>query len=144
MFIAALLDAFPHLEAGVRGSIDTMLRGRVECRLFRDRDRALAGKRFAAEEIAHRMSDADRVFAAGGALEAVLKAKQAGKLRHIGFTGHKSPQFHRHMLEVAAQHKFVFDTVQMPLRPGARRAPRQNGEARRHRKIRALQDDAVL
>ena len=53
MFIAALLDAFPHLAAGVRGSIDTMLRGRVKCRLFGDRDRALAGKRFAAEEIAH-------------------------------------------------------------------------------------------
>jgi predicted aldo/keto reductase-like oxidoreductase len=62
-----------------------------------------------------RMSDADRVFAPGGALEAVLKAKQAGKLRYIGFTGHKSPEIHRRMLDIAAQHGFTFDTVQMPL-----------------------------
>ncbi len=62
-----------------------------------------------------RMGDPERVFAAGGALEAVLKAKQAGKVRYIGFTGHKSPEIHRKMLETAAIHNFVFDTVQMPL-----------------------------
>ena len=62
-----------------------------------------------------RMNDPERIFAAGGALEAVVKAKQAGKLRYIGFTGHKSPEIHRHMLEVADQHKFLFDSVQMPL-----------------------------
>lgn len=62
-----------------------------------------------------RMSDPERVFAPNGALEAVLKAKQQGKLRFIGFTGHKSPAIHRHMFEVAAQHHFHFDTVQMPL-----------------------------
>jgi predicted aldo/keto reductase-like oxidoreductase len=62
-----------------------------------------------------RMSDPDRVFAAGGALEAVVKAKEAGKLRYIGFTGHKSPLIHRQMLETADRHGFRFDTVQMPL-----------------------------
>jgi len=62
-----------------------------------------------------RMDDPERIFASGGAMEAVLKAKQQGKVRYIGFTGHKSPEIHRHMLEVADQHKFLFDTVQMPL-----------------------------
>jgi len=62
-----------------------------------------------------RRSDADRIFAPGGALEAVLAAKQAGKVRYIGFTGHKSPEIHLHMLETAAAHGFAFDTVQMPL-----------------------------
>ncbi|HEX9464154.1 MAG TPA: aldo/keto reductase [Alphaproteobacteria bacterium] len=62
-----------------------------------------------------RMEDPDRIFAQGGALEAVLRAKEAGKLRYIGFTGHKSPDIHKKMLDVAARHKFHFDTVQMPL-----------------------------
>ena len=62
-----------------------------------------------------RMEDAERVFAPGGAMEAVLKARDAGKLRYIGFTGHKSPYIHKHMLEIADQHNFTFDTVQMPL-----------------------------
>lgn len=62
-----------------------------------------------------RMNDPERIFAAGGGMEAALKAKEAGKIRYIGFTGHKSPEIHRHMLEVADQHKFLFDSVQMPL-----------------------------
>jgi predicted aldo/keto reductase-like oxidoreductase len=62
-----------------------------------------------------RMDDADRVFAAGGAMEAVLEAKKAGKIRYIGFTGHKSPDIHLKMLNTAASHQFHFDTVQMPL-----------------------------
>ncbi len=62
-----------------------------------------------------RMDDPERVFAAGGALEAVLRAREQGKLRYIGFTGHKSPAIHRHMFEVADAHDFHFDTVQMPL-----------------------------
>ncbi|HEY4573246.1 MAG TPA: aldo/keto reductase [Thermoanaerobaculia bacterium] len=62
-----------------------------------------------------RMNDPDRIFAPGGALEAVLAAKQAGKVRYIGFTGHKDPQIHLHMLKTAAGHNFHFDTVQMPL-----------------------------
>lgn len=62
-----------------------------------------------------RMEDADRFFAPGGALEAVLEAKKAGKVRFIGFTGHKDPLVHLRMLEVAAERKFRFDTCQMPL-----------------------------
>jgi uncharacterized protein len=62
-----------------------------------------------------RMNDPDRVFAAGGAIEAALEAKKAGKTRHIGFTGHKSPDIHLKMLQVADEHQFRFDTVQMPL-----------------------------
>jgi len=62
-----------------------------------------------------RMNDPERIFASGGGMEAAAKAKHAGKIRYIGFTGHKSPEIHRHMLEVADQHKFLFDSVQMPL-----------------------------
>jgi predicted aldo/keto reductase-like oxidoreductase len=61
------------------------------------------------------MEDPDRIFGPGGALEAVLEAKKAGKLRYIGFTGHKSPDIHRKMLDTAKAHQFHFDTVQMPL-----------------------------
>jgi len=62
-----------------------------------------------------RPTDPDPIFASGGALEAVLEAKQAGKLRFIGFTGHKDPAIHLRMLEVAGANKFRFDAVQMPL-----------------------------
>jgi predicted aldo/keto reductase-like oxidoreductase len=62
-----------------------------------------------------RWDDPDRIFADGGALEAMLKAQQQGKFKYIGFTGHKSPQIHRKMFQVAAQHHFHFDTVQMPV-----------------------------
>jgi aryl-alcohol dehydrogenase-like predicted oxidoreductase len=62
-----------------------------------------------------RLEDPDRVFAAGGAMEAVLAAKRTGKVRYIGFTGHKDPLVHLRMLEVAAQQHFHFDAVQMPL-----------------------------
>jgi predicted aldo/keto reductase-like oxidoreductase len=62
-----------------------------------------------------RDSDPDRIFAKGGAIEAVLGAKKAGKIRFFGFTGHKSPDIHLKMLATAAQHGFRFDAVQMPL-----------------------------
>ena len=62
-----------------------------------------------------RMNDPDRFFAPGGAVEAVIAAKKAGKVRYIGFTGHKDPSIHLKMLEVADQHKFHFDAAQMPL-----------------------------
>ena len=62
-----------------------------------------------------RMEDPDRVFAAGGGMEAVVEAKKAGKVRYIGFTGHKSPDIHLKMLETADAHDFHFDAVQMPL-----------------------------
>ena len=62
-----------------------------------------------------RMEDPDRFFAQGGALEALMDAKKAGKIRYIGFTGHKDPAVHLRMLDVAAQHQFHFDSCQMPL-----------------------------
>jgi len=62
-----------------------------------------------------RLEDPDRIFATGGAIEAMVDAKRAGKIRYIGFTGHKDPLVHLRMLEIAAAHKFRFDTVQMPL-----------------------------
>jgi aryl-alcohol dehydrogenase-like predicted oxidoreductase len=62
-----------------------------------------------------RMTDADRYFAPGGANEAVMAAKQAGKVRYVGFTGHKDPAIHLHMLDLAAKNDFHFDSCQMPL-----------------------------
>jgi aryl-alcohol dehydrogenase-like predicted oxidoreductase len=62
-----------------------------------------------------RFDDPDRIFGEGGAMEALVAAKQAGKLRFIGYTGHKDPRVHLYMLEVAKREGFAFDTVQMPL-----------------------------
>jgi aryl-alcohol dehydrogenase-like predicted oxidoreductase len=62
-----------------------------------------------------RDTDPDRIFADGGGMEAVLEAQKAGKIRFIGFTGHKSPDIHLKMLSTAAKHSFTFDAVQMPL-----------------------------
>ena len=62
-----------------------------------------------------RMEDPDRFFAHDGPLEALLEARKAGKIRYIGFTGHKDPAVHLRMLEVAAQNGFHFDAAQMPL-----------------------------
>jgi aryl-alcohol dehydrogenase-like predicted oxidoreductase len=60
------------------------------------------------------MDEPDQVFAPGGALEALIQAKKAGKVRYIGFTGHTDPKIHRHMLELADQ-QGSFRPVQMPL-----------------------------
>jgi predicted aldo/keto reductase-like oxidoreductase len=62
-----------------------------------------------------RLDDPDVIFGPGGAIEAVQEAKQAGKIRHIGFTGHKDPSVHLRMFEIADKHGFHFDTVQMPI-----------------------------
>ncbi|MDQ1406076.1 MAG: hypothetical protein QOG55_1705 [Acidobacteriaceae bacterium] len=62
-----------------------------------------------------RDTDPDRIFAEGGAMEAVLESQKAGKIRFIGFTGHKSPDIHLKMLATASTHGFTFDAVQMPL-----------------------------
>jgi aryl-alcohol dehydrogenase-like predicted oxidoreductase len=62
-----------------------------------------------------RMEDPDRIFASGGALEAAVAAREAGKIRYIGFTGHKDPAVHLRMLATAQKHNFHFDTVQMPI-----------------------------
>jgi aryl-alcohol dehydrogenase-like predicted oxidoreductase len=62
-----------------------------------------------------RMEDPDRIFGPGGAMEAAVAARLAGKIRYIGFTGHKDPAIHLRMLEMAKKHNFHFDTVQMPI-----------------------------
>jgi aryl-alcohol dehydrogenase-like predicted oxidoreductase len=62
-----------------------------------------------------RFEDPHRIFDEEGANAALIEARQAGKIRFIGFTGHKDPQVHLHMLEVARERGFTFDTVQMPL-----------------------------
>jgi aryl-alcohol dehydrogenase-like predicted oxidoreductase len=62
-----------------------------------------------------RFDDPDRIFNEGGAMEAVVESQKAGKVRFIGFTGHKDPHVHLYMFEVARQRRFHFDTVQMPI-----------------------------
>jgi predicted aldo/keto reductase-like oxidoreductase len=62
-----------------------------------------------------RPGDPDRIFGPGGAIEAALAAKKAGKLRYIGFTGHKDPDIHLKMLHTGFHNGFTFDAVQMPL-----------------------------
>lgn len=63
----------------------------------------------------HTMDEPAQIFGPGGAFEAVQAAQKAGKVRYIGFTGHKNPDVHLKMLDVADQHGFLFDAVQMPL-----------------------------
>jgi predicted aldo/keto reductase-like oxidoreductase len=103
-----------------RAFVMTKVDGRTKKEATRQLDESL--KRLGLDEIdllqhheVIRFDDADRIFAAGGAMEAFLAARQAGKIRFIGFTGHKDPAVHLHMLKVAKQHRFRFDTVQMPL-----------------------------
>jgi predicted aldo/keto reductase-like oxidoreductase len=62
-----------------------------------------------------RDTDPARVFGSGGAMEALLEAQKKGKVRFIGFTGHKDPAIHLAMLKTAFDHGFTFDTVQMPI-----------------------------
>lgn len=62
-----------------------------------------------------RLEDPDLCFAKKGCVEALREAKKAGKIRYVGFTGHKDPYVHNRMLELAARNDFHFDTVQMPL-----------------------------
>jgi len=62
-----------------------------------------------------RFEDPHRIFASEGANEALLEARDAGKISFIGFTGHKDPRIHKYMLDVAMENDFQFDTVQMPL-----------------------------
>lgn len=103
-----------------RAFVMTKVDGRSKKEAARQLDESL--KRLGLDEIdllqhheVIRFDDADRIFAPGGAMEAFVAARKAGKIRFIGFTGHKDPEVHLHMLKVARQHKFLFDTVQMPL-----------------------------
>lgn len=62
-----------------------------------------------------RIDDGYRIFRKGGAIEAVLEAKEAEKVRFVGFTGHKSPQIHLKTLEIASKNNFAFDAVMLPI-----------------------------
>jgi aryl-alcohol dehydrogenase-like predicted oxidoreductase len=62
-----------------------------------------------------RFEDPHRIFDEQGANAALVEAREAGKIRFIGFTGHKDPRIHLYTLEVAKENGFEFDTVQMPL-----------------------------
>jgi len=62
-----------------------------------------------------RLSDPEKIFGPGGGMEAALAARKAGKIRYIGFTGHKNPEVHLKMLHTAFARNFTFDSVQMPL-----------------------------
>ena len=62
-----------------------------------------------------RMGDPEQAFQPGYAMDVLQQARTEGKIRFIGFTGHKSPEIHLHMIETADKHGFTFDTVQMPV-----------------------------
>jgi predicted aldo/keto reductase-like oxidoreductase len=62
-----------------------------------------------------RMTDPELAFQPGNVVDVLIQAKKDGKIRFIGFTGHKSPEMHLNMINVADKHGFVFDTVQMPV-----------------------------
>jgi aryl-alcohol dehydrogenase-like predicted oxidoreductase len=103
-----------------RAFVMTKVDGRTKKEAARQLDDSL--KRLRMDEIdllqhheVIRYDDVDRIFAAGGAMEAFVAARKAGKIRFIGFTGHKDPGVHLYMLETAQRHGFRFDTVQMPL-----------------------------
>ena len=103
-----------------RAFVMTKVDGRTKEEATRQLDQSL--KRLGLNEIdllqhheVIRFDDVDRIFAAGGAMEAFVAARKAGKIRFIGFTGHKDPEVHLYMLETARRHRFRFDTVQMPL-----------------------------
>ena len=58
-------------------------------------------------------NDPELAYAPGGALEALDKAKQQGKVRFVGFTGHKDPDVHLKLVTMG----YPWDSVQMPLNP---------------------------
>ncbi len=109
-------------QGGYRDKVFLMTKvdGRTKAEAARQIDASLARMRTDRIDLIQyheilRYDDPDRIFAEGGAMEAFVEAKQAGKLRYIGFTGHKDPRIHLQMLAVAAERGFHFDAVQMPL-----------------------------
>jgi predicted aldo/keto reductase-like oxidoreductase len=58
-------------------------------------------------------NDPELAYRPGGIIEAMAQAKRQGKVRYLGFTGHKDPRLHLEML----QRGFAFDSVQMPINP---------------------------
>ena len=103
-----------------RAFVMTKVDGRTKKEAARQLDESLARLRVDVIDLLQhheviRYDDVDRIFAEGGAMEAFLAARKAGKIRFIGFTGHKDPGVHLYMLATAKRHGFRFDTVQMPL-----------------------------
>ncbi|HET6150906.1 MAG TPA: aldo/keto reductase [Polyangia bacterium] len=110
------------LESGFRRRVFLMTKidGRTRKAAAEQIDQCLAALRTDVIDLVQiheviRESDGGRVFAPGGAIEALVAARKAGKIRFIGFTGHKSPDIHLGMLKTATIHEFHFDTVQMPV-----------------------------
>ena len=110
------------LKDGYRNKVFLMTKidGRTKALAAKQIDESL--KRFQTDRIdlmqhheVIRLEDPDRIFSEGGAQEALLEAQKAGKIRFIGFTGHKDPIVHLRMLETARNHNFRFDAVQMPI-----------------------------
>src|SRR3979411_2385448 len=62
-----------------------------------------------------RPADPEQAFRPGYVVDVLKQAQKAGKIRYIGFTGHKSPEIHLSRIEPADRHNFTFDTVQLPL-----------------------------
>jgi len=103
-----------------RAFVMTKVDGRTKIEAARQLDQSL--RRLRLDEIdllqhheVIRFDEVDRIFSAGGAMEAFVAAQKAGKIRFIGFTGHKDPAIHLYMLETSRRHRFRFDTVQIPL-----------------------------
>src|SRR5256885_3115537 len=110
------------LRDGYRDKVFLMTKidGRSKCEASRQLEESL--KRLQTDRIdlvqhheVIRFEDPHRIFDENGANTALVEARQAGKLRFVGFTGHKDPRIHLHTLAVAREHGFLFDTVQMPL-----------------------------
>jgi aryl-alcohol dehydrogenase-like predicted oxidoreductase len=111
----ALLDGYRE-----RAFLMTKIDGRTKREATKQLDESLRRLRVDCIDLVQhheviRYEDPHRIFDKEGANAALIEARKAGKLRYIGFTGHKDPHIHLHMLEVAAEHGFKFDTAQMPL-----------------------------
>jgi len=110
------------LQDGYRQKIFLMTKidGRSYAEAMRQLDQSLARLRTDRIDLVQhheilRYDDPHRIFDEEGANRALVDAQRAGKVRYIGFTGHKDPHIHLYMLDVAREHGFLFDTVQMPL-----------------------------
>jgi aryl-alcohol dehydrogenase-like predicted oxidoreductase len=111
----ALLDGYRE-----RAFLMTKIDGRTKQEAAKQLDESLRRLRVDCIDLVQhheviRYEDPHRIFDEEGANAALIEARAAGKLRYIGFTGHKDPHIHLHMLEVAAANGFKFDTAQMPL-----------------------------
>jgi len=110
------------LEGGYRerAFLMTKIDGRTKKEAAKQLDESLRRLRVDYVDLAQhheviRFEDPHRIFDEEGANAALVEARAAGKVRYIGFTGHKDPRIHLYTLEVAAEHGFHFDAVQMPL-----------------------------